>query len=113
MPDTFSPRVPRYPLEAIITGRFGHYPDRNRQYIVIGVTQMPNLNRKVTVAMIFIAVLVIGVSIARADVLVKSRQTAAGQTYENQIMIKGKRQRTESMNGQMITIQQCDLRRDL
>jgi hypothetical protein len=74
---------------------------------------MPNLNRKVTVAIIFVIALVAGVSIARADVLVKSRQTAAGQTYENQIMIKGKRQRTESMNGQMITIQQCDLRRDL
>jgi hypothetical protein len=51
--------------------------------------------------------------IARADVKIKSRQTTQGQTYENATYIKGKRQRTEQMGGQMITIQQCDLRRDL
>jgi len=37
----------------------------------------------------------------------------SGQTYENSTYIKGKRQRTESMNGQMIMITQCDLKRDL
>lgn len=50
---------------------------------------------------------------ARADVKIKSRQTMQGQTYENATYIKGKRQRTESMGGQSVTIQQCDLRRDI
>ncbi len=52
-------------------------------------------------------------AVARADVKFKSRQTTQGQTYENATYIKGKRQRSEQMGGQMITIQQCDLRRDL
>jgi hypothetical protein len=50
---------------------------------------------------------------ARADVKIKSRQTMQGQTYENATYIKGKRSRTESMGGQSVTIQQCDLRRDI
>jgi hypothetical protein len=50
---------------------------------------------------------------ARADVKIKSRQTMQGQTYDNATYIKGKRQRTEQMGGQSVTIQQCDLRRDL
>lgn len=50
---------------------------------------------------------------ARADVKIKSRQTMQGQSYENATYIKGKRQRTEQMGGQSVTIQQCDLRRDL
>lgn len=50
---------------------------------------------------------------AFADVKIKSRQTTQGQTYEGTTYIKAKRQRTESMNGQMVMIQQCDLRRDL
>lgn len=50
---------------------------------------------------------------AFADVKIKSRQSVQGQTQENTIYIKGKRQRTEAMNGQIVTIQQCDLRRDL
>src|SRR5829696_7410917 len=49
----------------------------------------------------------------RADVKIKSRQTMQGQTYEGATYIKGKRQRTESMGGQSVTIQQCDLRRDI
>src|SRR3712207_1224049 len=49
----------------------------------------------------------------RADVKIKSRQTTQGQSYENTTYIKGKRQRSEQMGGQMVTIQQCDLRRDL
>ena len=52
-------------------------------------------------------------AVARADVKIKSKQTAQGQTYENTTYIKGKRQRGEQMGGQMITIQQCDLRRDI
>jgi hypothetical protein len=51
--------------------------------------------------------------IAAADTKVKSRQTSGGQTYENTIYIKGKRQRSEASGGQMVTIEQCDLRRNL
>ena len=51
--------------------------------------------------------------IASADTKVKSRQTSGGQTYENTSYIKGKRQRNETNNGQMIMIQQCDLRRNI
>lgn len=51
--------------------------------------------------------------IASADTKIKSRQTSNGQTYENTSYIKGKRQRSETNNGQMITIQQCDLRRNI
>jgi hypothetical protein len=50
---------------------------------------------------------------ATADTKVKSRQTSGGQTYENTSYIKGKRQRSETNNGQMIMIQQCDLRRNI
>ncbi|HEX8685472.1 MAG TPA: hypothetical protein VF654_03195, partial [Pyrinomonadaceae bacterium] len=50
---------------------------------------------------------------ARADVKIKSRQTVQGQSYDNATYIKGKRQRTEGMGGQSVTIQQCDLRRDV
>jgi hypothetical protein len=51
--------------------------------------------------------------IASADTKVKSRQTSGGQTYENTSYIKGKRQRSEMNNGQMVVIQQCDLRRNI
>ncbi len=50
---------------------------------------------------------------ARADVKIKSRQTMQGRSYDNAVYIKGKRQRTEQMGGQSVTIQQCDLRRDI
>lgn len=50
---------------------------------------------------------------AFADVKIKSKQTMSGQTYENTTYIKGKRQRTEMMNGMMVNITQCDLRRGL
>lgn len=52
-------------------------------------------------------------AIARADVKIKTRQTSQGQTTENATYIKGKRSRTEMPGGRMITIQQCDLRRDI
>src|ERR1043165_8218972 len=52
-------------------------------------------------------------AVARADVKIKTRQTAQGQSTENATYIKGKRSRTEMSGGQMITIQQCDLRRDI
>jgi hypothetical protein len=48
---------------------------------------------------------------AFADVKIKSKQTMSGQSYENTTYIKGKRQRTETMNGMMVNITQCDLRR--
>jgi hypothetical protein len=48
-----------------------------------------------------------------ADTKVKTRQTSGGQTYENTSYIKGKRQRSETNSGQMIMIQQCDLRRNI
>ncbi len=51
--------------------------------------------------------------LANADTKVKSRQTSGGQTYENTSYIKGKRQRSEMSNGQMIVVQQCDLRRNI
>ena len=51
--------------------------------------------------------------IASADTKIKSRQTTGGQTYENTSYIKGKRQRTETNNAQMVNILQCDLRRNI
>ena len=50
---------------------------------------------------------------AVADVKITSRQTMRGQSYDNTTYIKGKRQRSETMNGMMINITQCDLRRGL
>jgi hypothetical protein len=69
--------------------------------------------RKFGKASILFLCSVASVGIARADVKIKSRQTASGQTYENTTYIKQKRQRTETMNGQMVTIQQCDLKRNI
>ena len=51
--------------------------------------------------------------VANADTKVKMRQTSGGQTYENTTYIKGKRQRSETNNGQMVMVQQCDLRRNI
>jgi hypothetical protein len=69
------------------------------------------------ITMLRIAMLIAGLSIlsstASADTKVKSRQTSGGQTYENTSYIKGKRQRSETSGGQMIMIQQCDLRRNI
>ena len=62
---------------------------------------------------ISIACLLTITGIASADTKIKSRQTSGGQTYENTSYIKGKRQRSETNNGQMIVIQQCDLRRNI
>lgn len=51
--------------------------------------------------------------IASADTKIKQRQSSSGQTYENTSYIKGKRQRSETNNGQMIMLTQCDLRRNI
>jgi hypothetical protein len=64
-----------------------------------------------TLISIFCLVIVSGV--ANADTKVKIRQTSGGQTYENATYIKGKRQRSETNGGQMVTITQCDLRRSI
>src|SRR5687767_6231019 len=48
-----------------------------------------------------------------ADVKIKAKQTMSGQSYENTTYIKGKRQRSEVMNGMMINLTQCDLRRGI
>ncbi|PYS99012.1 MAG: hypothetical protein DMF63_13140 [Acidobacteria bacterium] len=61
-----------------------------------------------------IAILITGIitsTAAMADVKIKSKQTMSGQSYDNTTYIKGKRQRSESMNGMMINLTQCDLRR--
>lgn len=53
-------------------------------------------------------------SVTFADVKIKSRQTASGQTNENTTYIKGKRMRAEQNLGggmQMINLTQCDLKR--
>lgn len=60
-----------------------------------------------------IACLITLTGLASADTKVKTRQTSGGQTYENTSYIKGKRQRSEINNGQMIVVQQCDLRRNI
>jgi hypothetical protein len=52
-------------------------------------------------------------AVALADTKVTSRQTSGGQTYDNTIYIKGKRQRSEMNNGQMISLTQCDLKRNV
>src|SRR5215213_3971112 len=59
---------------------------------------------------ILISAVVLSTSVF-ADVKIKSKQTISGQFYENTTYIKGKRQRSESMNGMMINLTQCDLRR--
>jgi hypothetical protein len=73
---------------------------------------MTNLLRAGRVALILLCAAAVGAE-ARADVKIKSRQTVQGHSYDNAVYIKGKRQRTEQMGGQSVTIQQCDLRRDI
>lgn len=48
-----------------------------------------------------------------ADVKIKTKQTMSGTVSENTTYIKGKRTRTEMMNGIMVSLTQCDLNRDL
>lgn len=65
-----------------------------------------------------LAILLVGLVLtntAFADVKIKLRQTAGGQTYESTTYIKGKRQRAEQNMGgmQTINITQCDLKRSV
>ena len=71
------------------------------------------LNTKISRGALAITFLITLTGVASADTKVKSRQTSGGQTYENTSYIKGKRQRSEMNNGQMIVVQQCDLRRNI
>ena len=50
-------------------------------------------------------------STAFADVKIKTKQTIGAQSVENTVYIKGKRERTESANGTMVNLTQCDLKR--
>ena len=68
-----------------------------------------NLSTKFAILTISLAATVT----AFADVKIKSQQKVSGQTMENTVLIKGKRERTESMNGKLVSIMQCDLRRDI
>lgn len=70
-------------------------------------------NTTISRAALAIACIITFTGLASADTKVKSRQTSGGQTYENTSYIKGKRQRSEMSNGQMIVVQQCDLRRNI
>ncbi len=58
-----------------------------------------------------VIVLLAGAQASFADLKIKSKQTMAGQSYENTTYIKGKRQRAETMSGMMVNLTQCDLRR--
>lgn len=50
---------------------------------------------------------------AFANVKVRTERTSAGQTYQDTVYIKEKRRRTESMNGALVNITQCDAGRDI
>ena len=60
---------------------------------------------------VIIAIIVGLTGSAFADIKIKSKQTMSGQSYEYTTFIKGKRQRSEMMNGMTVNITQCDLRR--
>ncbi len=67
-------------------------------------------------AKLYIAILLTSLVFASgvfADVKIKSKQTAGGQTFENTTYIKGKRQRIEQNMGGMkiVNLTQCDLKR--
>lgn len=71
------------------------------------------INNSFSKTALSIACLITLTGVASADTKVKTRQTSGGQTYENTSYIKGKRQRSEMNNGQMVVVQQCDLRRNI
>jgi len=74
---------------------------------------MKYIKRNLVNAIILAVSLFVCTEAARADVKIKTKTTMSGNTSEQTVYIKGKRQRTEIMNGIMITIIQCDLQRDL
>src|SRR4051794_4079452 len=62
--------------------------------------------------LIIVTAILVMSATAFADVKIKTKQTASGQTSENTTYIKGKRQRTE-MGDIMVSITECDLSRDV
>jgi hypothetical protein len=77
-------------------------------------TQGAMLKNTILRTALSIACLLTVTGIATADTKVKTRQSSGGgQSYENTSYIKGKRQRSENNGGQMVTIEQCDLRRNI
>jgi hypothetical protein len=67
-----------------------------------------------TIYIFAIVIAMLGVSTSVfGDVKIKTKQTMSGQSYENITFIKGKRSRTEVMNGMMINVTQCDMRRGI
>src|SRR5687767_14884016 len=64
-------------------------------------------------AIIYIVLAMALTGSAFADVKIKTKQTSSGSSTESTTYIKGKRQRTEMGNGMLVSIMQCDLRRDL
>jgi hypothetical protein len=64
-------------------------------------------------AIILTIIFLMGSFTAAANIKVKTKQTMSGQTYENATYIKGKRQRSETMGGMMVSITQCDLKRSI
>lgn len=67
--------------------------------------------KRFTYTAILLGIVTILSSQVFADIKIRSKQTVGGQAIENTTYIKGKRQRSESMNGMMINLTQCDLRR--
>ncbi|HJR09578.1 MAG TPA: hypothetical protein VJ842_20120 [Pyrinomonadaceae bacterium] len=73
---------------------------------------MKKLFRTISLALLVVCGAGFGASDAHADVKIKTKNTASGQTSEQVTYIKGKRQRTEQSPAS-VTITQCDLRRTL
>lgn len=74
---------------------------------------MKGLNGIIRRAALLLLTLPVCAVAVSADVKIKTRQTSGGRTHENTTHIKGKRLRTEMMDNRMVTIKQCDLRRDI
>jgi hypothetical protein len=85
-------------------GRFPEHTNSGRE--------KQKMKRTIIIHAVAVLVLASAVTVL-ADVKVREKQTAAGQTTENTTYIKGRRQRTETMNGAMVSITQCDARREI
>jgi len=69
--------------------------------------------KRITYSAIIIGLIYAFSATAFADIKIKSKQSVNGQSIESTTYIKGKRQRSESMNGMMINLTQCDMRRSI
>lgn len=61
----------------------------------------------------FLFLLILTAVPAFANVKVRTERTTAGQTYQDTVYIKEKRRRSESMNGALVNITQCDAGREI